>query len=108
MDLGLQGLEEVKTSNYITVYLVSLMNIYKYQINHIINFFIYLASSHLICLVKRILRYLQGTVNHGLLLAPASLTTPITITSFCYADWACDSDDRRSTSRGLVYIFALI
>lgn len=47
--------------------------------------------------VKRILRYLQGTIHHGLLISPASLHEPLQLTGFCDADWA-DPDDRGSTS----------
>lgn len=53
--------------------------------------------------VKRILKYLQGTLNHGLLLEPASSTAPITITGFCDADWTSDPDDRRSTSGACIF-----
>uniref|UniRef100_A0A803P494 Reverse transcriptase Ty1/copia-type domain-containing protein n=1 Tax=Cannabis sativa TaxID=3483 RepID=A0A803P494_CANSA len=44
---------------------------------------------------KRILRYLSGTISHGL-----HIKRPIDhdIGAFCDADWATDPDDRRSTS----------
>ena len=54
--------------------------------------------------VKRILRYLQGTLHHGLLLTPASTTEPLAITGFCDADWASDPDDRRSTSGACIFL----
>lgn len=54
--------------------------------------------------VMRILRYLQGTLNHGLLLVPADNTTPINITRFCDVDWASDPDDRRSTSGTCIFL----
>jgi histone deacetylase 1/2 len=54
--------------------------------------------------VKRILRYLQGTLHHGLLLQPAPLNTPIALTGFCDADWASDPDGRRSTSGACIYL----
>lgn len=54
--------------------------------------------------VRRILRYLQGSINHCLLLALASLNNPITSIGFCDADWAFDLDDRRSTSRVDIYL----
>jgi len=54
--------------------------------------------------VKRILRYLQGTIHHGLLIKPASLNEPLALTSFCDADWASDPDDRRSTSGACIYL----
>ncbi|KAI5445827.1 hypothetical protein KIW84_013894 [Lathyrus oleraceus] len=48
--------------------------------------------------VKRILRYLCGTLQHGLLLQPAQTQQPLSLLGFCDADWASDPDDRRSTS----------
>jgi histone deacetylase 1/2 len=54
--------------------------------------------------VKRILRYLQGTLHHGLLIQPAPLNTPLTLTGFCDADWASDPDDRRSTSGACIFL----
>ncbi|GJR86799.1 gag/pol polyprotein [Tanacetum coccineum] len=66
--------------------------------------------------VKRILRYLHGTVEHGMLIRRSSGSTLQAFTdvlwkgnldtcleAFSDADWAGDSDDRRST-RGLLYI----
>uniref|UniRef100_A0A2N9FKJ8 Integrase catalytic domain-containing protein n=1 Tax=Fagus sylvatica TaxID=28930 RepID=A0A2N9FKJ8_FAGSY len=43
---------------------------------------------------KRILRYVRGTLDHGLFYTPG----PITLSAFTDADWAGDPDDRRSTS----------
>ena len=44
--------------------------------------------------VKRILRYLRGTCDYELTLQPENLI----LTGYCDADWAGDSDTRRSTS----------
>jgi histone deacetylase 1/2 len=54
--------------------------------------------------VKRILRYLSGTLHHGLLLQAAPIGQPLSLIGFCDADWASDPDDRRSTSGACVYI----
>ncbi|XP_026429813.1 uncharacterized protein LOC113326267 [Papaver somniferum] len=45
--------------------------------------------------LKRILRYLQGTINHGLFL---SVSTISGLTTYSDADWAGCPDSRRSTS----------
>ena len=59
-------------------------------------------DSHWIA-VKRILRYLKGTVLHGLYLKLAALMQPYTLTALYDADWASDIDDRRSTSGTAIY-----
>lgn len=46
--------------------------------------------------VKRILRYVQGTLTHGLLLRPSTVSSDL-LSVFSDADWAGNSDDRRST-----------
>jgi len=52
--------------------------------------------------VKRILRYLKGTLSCGLHLKPAS--APFSSNAFCDADWASDPDDWRSTSGACIYV----
>jgi len=54
--------------------------------------------------VKRILRYLKGTVSHGLLMKPIPVGQPFTITALCDADWASDINDRRSTSGSAIFL----
>ena len=50
--------------------------------------------------VKRILRYLAGTINFGL---KYSTGPPFALHAYCDADWASDPDDRRSTSSAAVF-----
>lgn len=45
--------------------------------------------------VKRILRYLNGTLDLGITF---NVSTQLTLHGFCEADWVSDPDDRRSTS----------
>uniref|UniRef100_A0A2N9FIX9 Reverse transcriptase Ty1/copia-type domain-containing protein n=1 Tax=Fagus sylvatica TaxID=28930 RepID=A0A2N9FIX9_FAGSY len=52
-----------------------------------------LSSAHLVA-AKRILRYLKGSLDKGVLFQPG----PLTLTAFTDADWAGDPVDRRSTS----------
>uniref|UniRef100_A0ACD5W9H4 Uncharacterized protein n=1 Tax=Avena sativa TaxID=4498 RepID=A0ACD5W9H4_AVESA len=46
--------------------------------------------------VKRILQYVQGTLTHGLLLRSSTASSDL-LSAFSDADWAGNSDDRRST-----------
>ena len=50
--------------------------------------------------IKRVLRYIKGTLNYGLLYQKGSSQ----ISAFSDADWAGDSHDRRSTGGYCVYI----
>lgn len=54
--------------------------------------------------VKIILRYLQASASHGLLLNPANRSTFITITCFCDVDWASDPNDSRYTSGACIFL----
>uniref|UniRef100_A0A2N9FBP7 Reverse transcriptase Ty1/copia-type domain-containing protein n=1 Tax=Fagus sylvatica TaxID=28930 RepID=A0A2N9FBP7_FAGSY len=57
------------------------------------------TSTHLAA-AKRILRYIRGTLNHGIAFTPGSLH----LSAYTDADWAGDPDDRRSTSGYIVYL----
>ena len=57
--------------------------------------------SHFIA-VKRILRYIKGTLHQGLLFTKSSLN----LSAYSDADWAGDSLDRRSTSGYCVFLGA--
>ena len=51
-------------------------------------------------IAKRILRYINGTLNFGILLQPG----PISLSAFSDFDWACDPFDRRSTTGFIAYL----
>ena len=51
--------------------------------------------------VKRILRYLSGTLGYGLHLRRSE---NLDLVGFCDADWASNSDDRRPKSEYCVYL----
>ena len=53
-----------------------------------------------LALIKRVLRYLRGTLQHGLHLRASASTT---LTAYSDADWAGCPDSRRSTSGYCVY-----
>ncbi|XP_019086236.1 PREDICTED: uncharacterized protein LOC109126824 [Camelina sativa] len=51
--------------------------------------------------LKRIIRYIKGTITHGIHLKPASIST---ITAYTDADWAGCTTTRRSTSGYCVFL----
>jgi hypothetical protein len=57
------------------------------------------TSTHLAA-AKRVLRYIRGTLHHGIEFTPG----PLTLSAYTDADWAGDPDDRRSTSGFLIYL----
>jgi|UniRef100_A0A2N9GHW7 hypothetical protein len=57
------------------------------------------SPAHLVA-AKRILRYLKGTLDRGILFQPG----PFALTAFTDADWAGDPCDRRSTSGIIVFL----
>lgn len=76
-------------------------NIY-FCVNKSCQFMYSPLESHWI-LVKRILRYLSGTITHGLLLSHAHQLHQILVRVYSDSDWRSDSDDQRSTSNSCIY-----
>jgi len=54
--------------------------------------------------VKRILRYLKGTLALGFHFQATSLQQPFPLHAYCYADWASDPDYKRSTSGAAIFL----
>jgi len=73
-----------------------------FSVNKFCQFMAHPIDSHWV-VVKRILRYLMGIVDHGLHVYPAVSTPAPALRAFCDADWASDPDDRRSTSGAAIY-----
>ena len=71
-----------------------------YSVNKVAQF-MHAPQNHHWQAVKRILRYLAGTVHHGLLLHRTSTSH---VLAFADADWAADLDDRKSTTGFCVYL----
>jgi hypothetical protein len=57
------------------------------------------TTSHLVA-AKRVLRYIRGTLSHGILFQPG----PLRLTAFTDSDWAGDPVDRRSTIGFLIFL----
>jgi hypothetical protein len=49
---------------------------------------------------KRVIRYIRGTLHHGIEFTPS----PLSLYAYIDADWASDLDDRRFTSSFLIYL----
>lgn len=73
-----------------------------YSVNKVCQFMANPLESHWKA-VKRILRYLKGTLNFGLHLTPAPATDKFSLFAFSDANWGSDPDDRRSTSGFCIY-----
>lgn len=53
--------------------------------------------------VKRILRYLSGTINFGLILLPSNAMHKFSLRAYNNNDWASEMDDIRSTSGSCIF-----
>lgn len=71
-----------------------------YVVKQVCQFMHTLTTSHWTA-VKRILRYIKGTVSHGLVFQRSS---SLALTCFSDADWAGNPDDCRSTSGQCVFL----
>ncbi|KAM1246265.1 hypothetical protein ACFX2J_042353 [Malus domestica] len=69
-----------------------------FSVNQCCQFMHSPMTSHVVA-VKRILRYLSGTLDYGLSFKPGKLH----LQAYSDADWAGDPNDRRSTSGHIVY-----
>ena len=72
-----------------------------YSVNKACQFMSQPLESHW-KVVKQILRYLGGSLQHGLHLVPS--TQPLGLRGFCDANWAANVDDRWLTSGACVYL----
>uniref|UniRef100_A0A2N9H210 Uncharacterized protein n=1 Tax=Fagus sylvatica TaxID=28930 RepID=A0A2N9H210_FAGSY len=70
-----------------------------FAVNRVCQFMHKPSPAHLVA-AKRILRYLKGTLDRGILFQPG----PFALTAFTDADWAGDPCDRRSTSGIIVFL----
>jgi len=53
---------------------------------------------------KRIMRYLQGTCDFGILIPKGNPDTDMKVTAYSYADWCGDKDDRKSTVGSIFFL----
>ncbi|KAG8488538.1 hypothetical protein CXB51_016289 [Gossypium anomalum] len=71
-----------------------------YAVNRICQFMHSPTTVHMVAL-KRILRYLCGTLDYGVVFRPS---TRLSLVGYADANWGLDFDDRRSTSGYYVYL----
>ncbi|KAG8478469.1 hypothetical protein CXB51_028351 [Gossypium anomalum] len=70
-----------------------------YAVNRICQFMHTPSTIHMVAL-KRILRYLSGTLDYGIVFRPSSR---LSLVGYADANWGLDFDDHRSTSGYCVY-----
>ncbi|XP_019432502.1 PREDICTED: uncharacterized protein LOC109339501 [Lupinus angustifolius] len=74
-----------------------------YSVNRVCQFMGNPLDRHWVA-VKRILRYLQGTLGIHLKVVVSVSSLPITLTGLCDADWATDPDDRKFVSGACLFV----
>jgi len=74
-----------------------------FAVNQVCQFMAKPLDSHWV-MGKCKLRYVKGTLFHGLHFQPATPATPLSLKAFCYADLASHIDDRRSTSIAAIFL----
>ena len=57
-------------------------------------------TQHHLVVAKRILRYIKGTLHHGIHFQPG----PLALSAYCDADWAGDPFDRKSITDMVVFL----
>ncbi|CAL1362863.1 unnamed protein product [Linum trigynum] len=72
-----------------------------FSVNKLSQFMHSPSASHWQSL-KRLLRYVTGTIHHGLIIHRSP--QPLTLSAFADSDWASNLDDRSSTSAYLLYL----
>ncbi|GAU13081.1 hypothetical protein TSUD_173810 [Trifolium subterraneum] len=78
-----------------------------FAVNKVCQFMSAPFESHWIA-VKRILRYLRGTIQFGLKISPTAVHHPLPLKVLCDADWAANPDDRRSTSGAAIFLVPIL
>ena len=71
----------------------------RFAVNRVCQFMHKPTSTHFVA-AKRILRFLKGTLDKGVLFQ----SSPLTLTAFTDVDWAGDPSDRKSTSGITVFL----
>lgn len=71
-----------------------------YAVNRLSQFMHKPTTDHWLA-VKRVLRYLVGTQDHGIFL---SATSPLSLHAFSDADWAGETEEYVSTNAYIVYL----
>uniref|UniRef100_A0A2N9F167 Reverse transcriptase Ty1/copia-type domain-containing protein n=1 Tax=Fagus sylvatica TaxID=28930 RepID=A0A2N9F167_FAGSY len=74
-----------------------------FAVHQVCQYMAALTTTHLSA-AKRILKYIKGTLFHGIAFTPG----PLTLSIYSDADWAGDLDDRRSTSAEVCWLRTLL